>query len=164
MMEIKPEWILKMAEKEGNGFVSVGGFMRRNFYKRHSGNYVWVALKAINEKNYLEYVPNGICPHASEFHNADSFEEYWERIEPEEAKSLIKNMEEQDNEYAYRLSKKDEMESLAKAMKILNNKRVASVRFYENVVRISTDNGVEYEVSLQKEGYASRQIGLPDLC
>lgn len=140
--------------------VQKGQFWRAKRYDEH----VWVAFIFHiegNKVNYLEYIPNGVVPIRNDS-KSDSFREHWEQISPHRAQELIGNMPEQDSEYAYRMGKRKETENLAAALKILENKRVSSVSVGDNCVKVSTENGAEYEISFTREGYKSRQTGLPD--
>lgn len=140
--------------------VQKGQFYRAKRYDEH----VWVAFIFHVEGNsvsYLEYIPNGTVPHRGQA-KADSFREYWDQITVHEAQRLIGNMETQDSEYAFRMGRRHDAEKLAAALKILENKRVSCVSFGDNCVKVSTENGAEYEIAFSREGFSSRQTGLPD--
>jgi hypothetical protein len=138
-----------------------GQFWRRNH------ECIWVRFVFGIEDDtvhFLEYQPNGVVPYRGSEKMYEEDEDYpsWVQISAPEAELLIVNMKDQDTEYSYRLGKKADAEKLAQALKILERKKVSSVCIRDNVVRISTDNGAEYEIALTRDGYSSRQTGLPD--
>jgi len=140
------------------------------FWKHENQGHVWVRFIFETDTegttpHYLEYSPNGVVPNRGsdkmEIDEDDDFP-YWTEIGVQEAQAIIQNMPAQDDAYAYRLGHRVAHQNLAKALKILEGKKVSSVDVRENVVRVSTSNGAEYEIAIDREGYTSRQTGLPD--
>lgn len=142
---------------------------RGTFWKRTSqgrdGEYVWVRFIfqiKDGKAHFLEYVPDGKFPHQGN-ESEENWEEYWDAIPAEEAVFLVGNMAEQDDKFAFRLGKVKEAEKLAEALKILKGKEVSSVSVYNGEIRVDTSNGASYGISFTREGFESRQTGLPDI-
>lgn len=144
---------------------------RGTFWKRttggRDGKYVWVRfifqIEDEKKAHYLEYIPNGKFPHRN-YESVESWEEYWEPIGGEEAAVLVENMAEQDEKYAFRMGKQKETEKLAEALKILKNKKIGGISVCDGAIRFDMENGSSYEISIVRDGYESRQTGLPDPC
>jgi hypothetical protein len=138
------------------------------FWKHEAHDIVWVRFvyQIEGDKFYfLEYTPNNVVPHRGDEQVREEDDEdypYWKNIEVGEAKSLIVNMDEQDGELSFRMGNMTTIRKLAEALKILDRKRVSSVSVGDTAIRVDTDNGASYEISVTRDGFASRQIGLPD--
>jgi hypothetical protein len=136
---------------------------------RRINDHIWVRfifqIEGERLAHYLEYIPNGIAPYqdsadivTSGFPNLED----WELISPQKAEQLIENMDQQDAEIASRLSNREKVDNLARALKILERRKISSVNVHQNAIQVSTDNGASYEIAIGKSGFTSRQIGLPD--
>lgn len=138
------------------------------FWKHETQDIVWVRFVYQLEQDkfyFLEYTPNNVVPHRGDEPFREEEDEeypYWTEIGPGDARALIGNMPEQDDELSFRMGNMTTIRKLAAALKILNGKRVGSVSVGDTAIRIDTDNGASYEVSITRDGFASRQTGLPD--
>lgn len=138
----------------------------RGYYKRTSGDFVWVRYISFVENdlvNYLEYISGHPYPHKGTAAPSEFDPEYWEQISNDEAYQLVPNMGEQNQEH-HRLNKrKGSSESLAKALCCLEHKTLCAVRVVDGVVRITAENGEEYDLTIHGNNidnvtFQSRQI------